>query len=110
VKAVLLFVLVVVLFASGLAIAGDLLDVVAFTLAALAYTVLIEYLLSVFPVSPAGLFGLLAMSGLKVVLFGYLRRERALSVSTRTAGLVLGMCLMISAGLVGMDVTGSEVA
>lgn len=110
VKAVLLFALVVVLFTSGLAITGDLLDVVAFTLAALAYTVLIGYLLSVFAVSPAGLFGLLAMSGLGFVLFGYLHRERALSVSTRTAGLVLGVCLMISAGLVGMDVTGSEVA
>ncbi|MFC6977095.1 DUF1109 domain-containing protein [Halomicroarcula sp. GCM10025709] len=109
VKAALLFVAFVVFFVAGVALQRDVLDVVGFALAGIAYIVFVGYVVLRYEPSETWTFLLLAVSAGLFVTLGYALREWNLTLSRRTAiGIALGLVL-VSTVLVGIDAVGGGV-
>ncbi|MFC6976610.1 DUF1109 domain-containing protein [Halomicroarcula sp. GCM10025709] len=109
VKAALLFAAFVVFFVAGVALQRDILDVVGFALAGIAYIVFVGYVVLRYEPSETGTFLLLAVSAGLFVTLGYALREWNLTLSRRTAtGIVLGLVL-VSTVLIGVDAAGGGV-
>jgi hypothetical protein len=109
VKAALLFAAFVVFFVVGIAVQRDILDVVGFALAGIAYIVFVGYVVLRYEPSETGTFLLLAVSAGLFVTLGYALREWNLTLSRRTAtGIALGLAL-VSTVLVGIDAVGGGV-
>ncbi|MWV41785.1 hypothetical protein [Natrialba sp. INN-245] len=109
VRAVLLFALFAGFFVGGVAIDRGALDVVSFALAAISYAVFIGYVVSRYDPGETGIFLALTASAALFVGLGYAVRERGISVSVRTAGIVVVALLCLSLVLVGADVLGGGV-
>ncbi|WP_254272760.1 DUF1109 domain-containing protein [Haloarcula marina] len=109
VKAVLLFVAFVVFFLGGVSVDRDVLDVVSFALAGVAYVVFVGYVVLRYAPDESRIFMLLAISAGLFVTLGYLLRERNLEISGRTATAVVVALLLLSTVLVGADALGGDV-
>ncbi|THE63420.1 hypothetical protein D8Y22_18405 [Salinadaptatus halalkaliphilus] len=110
VTAALLFVLFVAFFVGGLTLERDVLDVVAFVLAAIAYAVFLGYIVSRYELGETHIFLVLALSAALFVALGYGVRDRQVAVTPRTAGLVVVALLGVSLVLVGADILGGGVS
>ncbi|MEY7849216.1 DUF1109 domain-containing protein [Natrarchaeobius sp. A-rgal3] len=110
VRSALLFALFVGFFAGGVAIGRGALDVVSFALAAITYTVFVWYVVNRYDPGETGIFLALAVSAALFVGLGYAVRERGVTISLRTAGVVVLALLCVSLVLVGADVLGGGVS
>lgn len=109
VKAALLFVGFATFFVAGVAVDRGLLDVVAFALSGISYTVFLAYVILRFELGDVGSFLLFGLSAALFVGLGYLVRERSPSLERRTAGFVVGGLVVVSLLLVGADVATAGV-
>ncbi|RQG92914.1 hypothetical protein EA462_01445 [Natrarchaeobius halalkaliphilus] len=110
VTAALLFVLFVAFFVAGLALERDLLDPVAFALAAITYAVFLWYVVSRYQLWETGIFLVLAVSAALFIGLGYGVREYRLAVPLRIAGLIVVALLAVSLVFVGADVAGGGIS
>jgi hypothetical protein len=110
VKAALLFVTFLAFLLVGLSVDRGALDVVAYALAALAYVVLLAYLITRYDPTETGVFGLFAVSAVLFVGLGYVVRQGGVEVPART--LRYGLLALAAVGLllVGADVATAGVA
>ncbi|RQG94057.1 hypothetical protein [Natrarchaeobius chitinivorans] len=109
VTAALLFVLFVAFFLAGLVLERDVLDVVAFSLAAISYAVFLWYVISRYEFGETGIFLVLTVSAALFIGLGYGVREYRLTVPLKTAGLVVVALFAVSLVLVGADVAGGGI-
>lgn len=92
----------------GIVIDVDLVDVVAYALAAGCYLVFVAYVLSRFDVGDAGTFLLLAVSSGLFIGLGYLAQRDRLTMSRRSGAIVVLAVLIASLALVGADLVGAQ--
>lgn len=109
VKAALLLVAFVALLVAGLSLGRDVLDVVAYAVAALSYAVFLGYVTTRYGLDETGVFLLLAGSAALFVGLGYGVRQELLAVERRTAGYIVIGLLAVSLVLVGADVLTGDV-
>lgn len=109
VTAALLFAAFLAFLVAGVTLDRDVLDVVAYAVAALSYAVFLWYVASRYALDETGVFLLLAGSAVLFVGLGYAVREKRLDVDRRTAGYVVVGLLAVSLVLVGADVLTGDV-
>lgn len=104
VKTALLGVAAVSFAIAGATLTHNLLDSVAFALAAITYATAIGYAIVQYNIGTTGVFGLFALSGLLFVAVGYVLRDQHPSIRPRRAGIIILALLLVSAPLIGADV------
>lgn len=109
VTAALLLVAFVGFFIGGLAIDRDALDVVAYAVSALTYTVFLGYVVTRYETTETGIFILLTISAVLFVGLGYGLRTDQLRLSRRTARSAAVVLVAVSLVLVGADVATGDV-
>ena len=105
--AVALFAGFLVFLVAGIATEAELLDVVAYGLAAGCYLVFVAYVLARFDVGDGGTFLLLAASSALFVALGYLAQEGRLELSRRRATLAVLVVALSTLAVVGVDVVSA---
>ena len=105
--AVALFAGFLVFLVAGIAAEAELLDVVAYGLAAGCYLVFVAYILARFDVGDGGTFLLLAGSSALFVALGYLAQEGRLELSRRRATLAVLVVALSTLAVVGVDVVSA---
>ncbi len=106
--AALLFAGFVCFLVAGVALEVELVDIVAYALAAGCYLVFVAYVLSRFDVGDGGTFLLLAVSSGLFIALGYLAQRDLLAISRRRATLVVVVVLLAGVALVGVDLVGAQ--
>lgn len=109
VRAALLFLAFLAFLVAGFALERDLLDIVAFALSAACYVAFVWYVVSRYDASRTASFLAFAASAALFVGLGYVARERAPTVPTRTAIAVVVGLAAVSGGLVVADAAGGDV-
>lgn len=110
VRGALLFLAFLAFLLAGFVLQRDVLDLVAFAFAAIAYVGWVLYVLARYQPSDTLVFLLLATSAALFVGLAYALREHDVAVSRRTALVALGVLALVGAVLVGADALGGGVA
>lgn len=93
---------------AGIGIDAELVDIVAYALAAGCYLVFVAYLLSRFDVGDGGTFLLLAASSALFIALGYLAQQDRLAIDRRRATVGIAVILLAAVALVGVDLVGAQ--
>lgn len=93
---------------AGIAFDEQLVDIVAYALAAGSYLIFVAYVLSRFDVGDGGTFLLLAASSALFIGLGYLGQQGRLAITRRQAGIGIAVILVAAIALVGVDLVGAQ--
>ncbi|ARS89503.1 hypothetical protein [Natrarchaeobaculum aegyptiacum] len=109
VTAALLFVIFLCFLVAGFTIDRDVLDVVAFAVAGLAYVVFLWYVTMRYGLTDTGIFLLLSASAVLFVGLGYGVRTVGIDLPVRRAGAIVLALVLLSTLLAAADVVSGDV-